>query len=442
MNFDVVIIGTGVAASSAVYKFAEAGLSVAIVDERPFGGTCALRGCDPKKILIGGAELVDWAERMKDKGIEGEVEINWRKLMAFKRKWTENFPEKMEESLRRAGIKTIHAKARFLDGRRIKVGEEILKAEKFLIATGAKPRKLNIPGEEHVIKSDEFLELDELPKRILFIGGGYISFEFAHLSARAGADVKILHRSARPLKNFEPYIVEFLLRATEEAGIDVITNAPVEEVVKKGDGFIVKTPRGNFEADLVVHGAGRVPNVDGLGLENAGVQYHERKGIFVNEYMQTSNPRIYAAGDCTVGGLPLTPVAAVEGSIAASNMIKGNHLKVNHEAIPTVVFTIPPMASVGLKEEEAERKGIKFTVREGDTSKWYNSLRINQKYSAYKIIIENGSGRILGAHILGHNAEEVINIFALAMKFGIKAGELKHSYYTYPSYSYDILYML
>lgn len=206
-KFDVVVIGTGVAGSSAVYKFAQAGLKVAIVDERPFGGTCALRGCDPKKILIGGAELVDWAKRMKEKGIEGEIRINWKKLMAFKREWTEGFPERMERSLKKAGIETIHGRAHFIDKDKIEVDGEVISAHKFLVATGAKPRRLNIPGEEHVITSDEFLELDDLPDKIVFIGGGYISFEFAHLAARAGSEVTILHRSGRPLKNFEPYFL-------------------------------------------------------------------------------------------------------------------------------------------------------------------------------------------------------------------------------------------
>ncbi|WP_048149404.1 dihydrolipoyl dehydrogenase family protein [Palaeococcus ferrophilus] len=440
-KFDAVVIGTGVAGSSAVYKLAKSGLSVAIVDERPFGGTCALRGCDPKKILIGGAELVDWAKRMRGKGLEGDLRINWKELMAFKREWTEGFPERMERSLRNAGVETFHGKARFVSESAIEVNGETIGAEKFLIATGAKPRPLNIPGEEHVTTSDGFLDLDELPERIVFIGGGYISFEFAHLAARAGSEVTILHRSERPLKNFEPYVVSFLLRATEDAGIKVITNAPVEAVEKKNGSFLVKTPKGDFEADLVVHGAGRVPNVDDLGLKNAGVE-HNRRGIIVNEYMQTSNPRIYAAGDCAVGGLPLTPVAAVEGSIAASNMLKGNHVKVNHDAIPTVVFTIPPLASVGLREEDAVKRGLEFSVREGDTSGWYTSLRINQRYSAYKVLVEKGSGKILGAHFLGHNSEEVINVFALAIKLGLRASDLKHSYYAYPTHTYDILYML
>ncbi|WP_287198214.1 NAD(P)/FAD-dependent oxidoreductase [Thermococcus sp.] len=439
-EFDILVIGSGVAGSSAVYKLAQAGLKVAIVDERPFGGTCALRGCDPKKILIGGVELVDWVRRMNEKGIEGKIEINWRKLMAFKREWTDGFPERMERSLKKAGVETIHGRARFVNEDRVEVNGETISAGKFLIATGAKPRKLNIPGEEHLITSDEFLELDELPERMIFIGGGYISFEFAHLAARAGSEVTILHRSKRPLKNFEPYIVDIILRATEEEGINVITEAPVKEVEKKGSTFIVRTSKGTLGADLVVHGAGRVPNINALALEKAGVKYG-RRGIKVNEYMQTTNPKIYAAGDCAEGGLPLTPMASVEGSIAASNMINGNHVKINYKSIPTVVFTIPPMASVGLTEEKALEQGLKIGVKKGETSRWYSSLRINQKYGAYKIILDEDTGKILGAHLLGHNAEEVINIFALAVKMGLSASEVKHTYYTYPSHTYDVLYM-
>lgn len=172
----------------------------------------------------------------------------------------------------------------------------------------------------------------------------------------------ILHRSEGPLKNFELYIVDSLIKTTEERGIKVVTNAPVKEVEKRAESFVVKTPQGNFEVNLVVHGAGRIPNVDDLGLEVAGVEYDE-KGIKVNEYIQTTNENIYAAGDCAKGGLPLTPIAAVEGSMAASNIIKGNHVKIDYTAIPTVVFTIPPMVSVGLKEEEARKKGLKFIIK-------------------------------------------------------------------------------
>ncbi|WP_048165899.1 dihydrolipoyl dehydrogenase family protein [Palaeococcus pacificus] len=442
--FDLVVIGSGVAGTLAAHKAKQAGLNVAVVDERPFGGTCALRGCDPKKILVGAAELVDWARRMKGNGIDGEIKIDWKELMKFKRKFTEEMSKRIEQGFEKAGIETFHAHARFLDERTLEVDGEKLEARFFLIATGARPRTLNILGEEYVITSDQFLELDNLPEEIIFVGGGYISFELAHIASRAGAKVKILHRSERPLKNFEPYLVEKLLEATREKGIEVILNTPVVGVEKKGNRFIVNTAQNEaqFEADLVVHGAGRVPNIDGLGLENANIE-HDSRGIIVNEYMQSiSNPRVYAAGDVAKGGLPLTPVAAVEASIATSNIIKGNNRKINYKGIPTAVFTIPPMASVGLREEDAKRDSLNFTVKQGDTSRWYTSKRINLKHSAFKILIEKETGKILGAHLLGHNADEVINIFALAIQLGLTAQDLKHRYYSYPTSSYDILYML
>jgi glutathione reductase (NADPH) len=205
--FDLVVIGTGVAASTVAWKCHSAGWKIAVIDSRPFGGTCALRGCDPKKVLVGAAEVIDWNHRMGDKGINNtkDVHIKWPELMRFKQSFTEPVPKAREDQFSNAGIDAFHGHARFTDATTIKVTEEggndhVLNAKRILVATGAKPAKLNIPGEEHVTISDQFLELDYLPERIVFIGGGYISFEFAHIAARAGAKkITILHRSNKPL---------------------------------------------------------------------------------------------------------------------------------------------------------------------------------------------------------------------------------------------------
>ncbi|MCA1574134.1 MAG: NAD(P)/FAD-dependent oxidoreductase, partial [Acidobacteria bacterium] len=288
---------------------------------------------------------------------------------------------------------------------------------------------------------------EQLPQRIIFVGGGYISFEFAHVAARAGAEVTILHRGIRPLEGFDAELVEQLVQATRELGVDVRVNTSIKGIEKDGDYFAVKASDRNgeqtFEADVVVHGAGRVPDIDNMDLETASIK-RERKGISVNEYLQSvSNPTVYAAGDAaTSSGLPLTPVASMEGHVVASNMLTGNHRKPNYAGVPTVVFTIPPLASVGLREEAARKQGLKFKVNHEDTAGWYSSRRVALKHSGFKVVVEEGSGRILGAHLLGLHADEVINILALAIRSGLKAEDLKTMIYAYPTSASDLSYMV
>ena len=399
-------------------------------------------------MLVGAAEVIDWNNRMKGDGITSRgIEIDWPALMRFKRTFTEPVPKGTEQGFAKAGVSTFHGRARFIDQTTIEVGDDTLNARHMLIAAGAQPAKLAIPGEGHLTTSDQFLELERLPQRIIFVGGGYISFEFAHVATRAGAQVRILHRGARPLVGFDPDLVDQLLQATQDIGVDVQLSTAVEAIEKDSDHLIVHASRGNtkqtFEADLVVHGAGRVPEIEDLDLEKSGVEY-TKKGVSVNEYLQSiSNPAVYAAGDAAAsGGPPLTPVASMEGRVVAANLLEGNHDKPDHTAVPTVVFTVPPLASVGLHETTARAQGWKFKTNHSDTSGWYSSRRVNMKYSGFKVLVDEGSDRILGAHLLGLHSEEVINLFAMAIQFGLRADDLKKVRYTYPSSSDDISYMV
>ena len=335
-KLDLVAIGTGSAAATVASRCRSAGWDVAVVDSRPFGGTCALRGCDPKKVLVGAAEVIDWNRRMVGKGINGkDMKIDWPALMRFKKTFVAPVPKHREESFTKAGITTFHGRARFADRTTVRLGEQTLEAKHVVIASGACPAKLGIPGEEHLTTSDQFLEFKRLPKQILFVGGGYISFEFAHVAARAGAEAQILHRSHRPLAGFNPDLVKQLVKATEAIGVEVHLESPVEAIEKSAKKLIVHTSRKSgkksFQADLVVHGAGRVPEIDDLDLEKAGIA-HTKKGVTVNDYLQSvSNPAVYAAGDAAAsGGLPLTPVASMEGRVVAANLLNGNHQKPNY----------------------------------------------------------------------------------------------------------------
>ncbi|MBI3697697.1 MAG: NAD(P)/FAD-dependent oxidoreductase [Acidobacteria bacterium] len=448
-TFDLVAIGTGSGASTVASRCRSAGWQVAIVDSRPFGGTCALRGCDPKKVLVGAAEALDWNRRMQGKGVRADQSrIEWSELMRFKRSFTEPVPKYREDGFSKAGIAIFHGRARFVGPAAVQVGEDILEGRKVVVATGAKPVDLNVPGTEHVTTSDQFLELDQLPGRIVFIGGGYISFEFANVAARAGAQATILHRGPRPLERFDPDLVDRLVARTRQIGVDVQLQTEVKEVAKRSAGLTVRASTlgqdREFEADLVIHGAGRVPEIDDMDLAKANVQWDPQRGVKVNEYLQSvSNPAVYAAGDAAAsGGAPLTPVAGYEGQIVAANLLEGNQRKPNYEGVASVVFTIPPLASVGLHEQEARERGLRFRTNHQDTSLWYSSRRVGEGCSAYKVLVEESSGDILGAHLLGPGAEETINLFALAIRQGVTAADLKGMLFAYPTHASDVQYML
>src|SRR5713101_4473344 len=238
-KFDLIVIGTGSAASTVAHECRSAGWQVAIVDSRPFGGTCALRGCDPKKVLVGAAEVVDWARRMKGKGIQAEkLQIDWQELMRFKRSFTEPVPKHREEGFAKAGIATFHGRARFVGPSTVQVGEEVLEGRYVVIATGQKPADLKIPGAEHLTTSEQFLELEKLPKRVLFIGGGYIAFEFAHVAVRTGGQVTIVHRGSRPLPLFDPDLVDQTVKSSRELGVDIQLGTEVVGVEKSSGQLI------------------------------------------------------------------------------------------------------------------------------------------------------------------------------------------------------------
>jgi len=447
-NFDVVVIGTGSAGSAAAFRCRAEGWQVAIVDSRPFGGTCALRGCDPKKVLVGAAEVTDWARRMCGKGIQAQqLHIDWQELMRFKRSFTEPVTKQREAAFARAGIAALHGRARFVGPSTIEVDNDVLEGRFVLIATGQKPADLKIPGAEHLTNSEQFLELDQLPSRILFIGGGYIAFEFAHVALRAGSQVTLVQRGARPLPQFDPDLVDQLVKHTRELGADIQLGSEAIGIEGTAGALTVHTSssseQGTFQADLVVHAAGREPEIDDLNLDAAGVEWVKR-GVKVNRFLQSvSNPAVYAAGDAVAsGGPPLTPVAAYDGVMVAANLLKGNHLEPNYVGVPTVVFTIPSLASVGLSESKATEQGLKFHVKKQMTADWYQSRRVGEKYSGYKVLIEKESDHILGAHLLGSGAEEAINLFAMAMRSGMRASDLKHQLFAYPTHGSDLPYML
>lgn len=344
-SYDLVVIGTGTAAQVGAGRARKAGRSVAVIDRLPFGGTCALRGCDPKKMLVSGAEAIDLAGRMHGRGVTGALRINWTDLIDFKRTFTDPVSAKREQGFAAQGITAYHGTARFTGRDTLDVDGRTLKAAHVLIASGASPAPITVSGAEHLITSDAFMELERRPARIVMVGGGYIAAEFSHIAARAGAKVTVLQRGERMLPHFDPDVVEWLMEKFEEIGVDVHTRSEVNAVERSGDAYRVhtQTPEGQsvLEADLVVHAAGRVPDIADLDLTAAGVAVeHER--LLLNEYLQSvSNPLVYAAGDAAGRGPPLTPVSSHDARVAAANILEGNHRRPDYRGVPSVASPYP-----------------------------------------------------------------------------------------------------
>lgn len=442
--YDLIVIGTGTAAMVASHRTASAGWKVAVIDYRPFGGTCALRGCDPKKMLITGAQVMDDIRRMSGRGIVAEeARIAWRDLMEFKRTFTGPVPSKQQKSYEARGTDTYHGVARFVSPNTLEVEGNRLEAKHILIATGARPVPLGFRGEEHLFTNEEFLEMDELPNRIVLVGGGYIAAEFSHIAARAGAKVTVLQRGERMLMQFDADLVGWLMESFHRVGIDVRTRHVVEAVEKKGSNFIVRATTENgeqtFEADLVVHAAGRITDLEHLNLQAAGIDRDEHGHLKLNEFLQSvSNPAVYAAGDAAAKGPPLTPVSSHDAKVVVGNLLEGNRHRPDYRGVPSVAFTIPPIAAVGMSEQQARESGRKFRVKSEKTSNWYTARRVAESVYGHKVLIEEGTEHILGAHLVGPHVDEVINIFGLAIRHGLTVDELKTTMFAYPTGASDI----
>lgn len=447
-TYDLIVLGTGSAASGVASRCRAAGWHVAVCDPRPFGGTCPLRGCDPKKILIAGAEAIDWIERLHGKDVFSEVPaIDWSALMRYKRAFTDPFPAAREKSYAEKGIDAFHGAARFAGPNRITVDEHHVEARRIVIATGAKPAPIPIVGSEHLADNEAFLSLETLPKRIVLVGAGYIGLEFATIAATAGAEVTVLEMGEAALRGFEPELATRVVERMARAGVRIRFGHQVTRIEPVAGGYQIAAiaPAGTeavFEADLAVHGSGRVPALAGLNLGLGDVTCQDGR-LLLNEYLQsTSNPAVYAAGDAAAPPLPLTPVAALHARAVAANLLEGNHAVPDYTGIPTAVFTTPPLARVGMLEAEVQEAGKRYRVANGEGSGWYTATRINEPCYAWKVIVEEATGKLLGAHLTGPDAAETINLFAFAMQNDLPAEALRRLTTTYPSASSDLEYML
>jgi glutathione reductase (NADPH) len=446
-SFDVVILGGGNAGMGVSVATREAGLTVAMIEPDLLGGTCPNRGCMPKKVLVAAAHALDEIERAKAHHITiGKPSLDWAALIDREKAMIAGIPVSLGQLMERRGVEVIRDHGRFAGPNAVAVGGETLEARHIVVATGSTPRKLPFPGSELMIISDDVLSERRLPASVVFVGGGVIALEFSHVYARAGAQVTILEMLPRLLDNFDADAVAQLRGETERIGVAIHTGVEVQRIDQSGDRLRVVYGEGGsehtVEAERVVNGAGRVAHVDGLDLA-AGNVTAERGRIAHDAYLRsTSNPSVYVCGDAVAGHAQLSPIATYEGRIVGRNIVDGPKHAPDYTGVPSCVFTVPALAGVGLTQAGAEEKGIEFRASVNDMHEWLSGRTYAETTAWAKVLIEEKTDRIVGAHILGHAGEELIHIFALAMKHNIAAGAVRDLIYGFPTFSADIKSMM
>ncbi|MDX2447746.1 MAG: NAD(P)/FAD-dependent oxidoreductase [Desulfobacterales bacterium] len=450
-KYDVVVIGTGTAGQTAAYDLNSKGLNVAVIEksDQP-GGTCALAGCQAKKWFYEGAEIIAKSHHLTGKGIVSGPHFSWADFLREKNEFTNTVPRNTLGGFEKAGIELISGTAHFLDEQTLGIGARIISARSFIVASGARSMSLPIKGIEHVITSDQFLDLSSIPDRFVFIGGGFISFEFAHFVARLGdshsRQTTILEATSRPLGPFDSEMVSLLVNASQAEGIAVHNGVQITAIERNAGGISLMTKDGaSFSTDIVVNGAGRAADIDDLDLDRAGIDY-TRRGIVVNDSMQTSQPHIYAIGDCAAT-IQLARVADYEAMVAANTILgelnNGTRLEMDYSAVPAILFTYPQYAMVGYTEDALKLEAIPYIKSFGQNLTWPTYRRVGMSNAAFKILA-GPNGEFLGAHILSDNASGIINTIRLAMLNRIPAKTLyRQSIMSpYPSRESDLLYML
>jgi glutathione reductase (NADPH) len=441
-RYDVIILGGGNAGFGVSQVAHEAGKKIAFVEARDFGGTCPNRGCTPKKVLVAAAHALHEIQIAGAHGITvGRPKLDWAKLIRREKDMISGIPQSMESLAGKRGD-VFKGSAKFVGTNAVEVNGARLEGENIVIATGSKPRPLPIPGAEHLITSDEVLSQESQPGEIVFIGGGVIAMEFSHVYARAGTKVTILEVLPRLLPRVEADAVAAVQAESERIGIAVTTGADVKEIVKSnGKLRVVYQHDGRertVEADTVVNGAGRIANVVGLDLEAGNVR-HDRIAVEIDDYLRsTSNPAVWVCGDALVTSAQLSPLATYEGRIVGRNIVDGPTVKPDYSVIPSCVYTVPALSTVGLTEEEASDKGLEVRVSVNDMRDWFSGISYAESVAWAKVLVDPGEDRIVGAHIVGHQGEDLIHLFALAMRHGIAASALKDGVFAFPTFSADV----
>ena len=441
-RYDIVILGGGNAGFGVSAVAHEAGKKIAFVEARDFGGTCPNRGCTPKKVLVAAAHALHEIEIAAAHGIEvGEPKLDWTKMIRREKDLIGFIPEAMENLARKRGD-VFKGSARFVARNAVEVDGTILEGENIVIATGSKPRPLPIPGAEHLITSDEVLAEESQPGEVVFIGGGVIAMEFSHVYARAGTKVTILEVMPRLLPRVEADAVAAIQTESERIGIGVKTGVEVREIKKINGKFSVvydhDGDRHTLDADRVVNGAGRIANVDSLDLE-AGEVKHDDISVEVDAYLRsTSNPSVWVCGDSLVTSAQLSPVATYEGRIVGQNIVDGLSIEPDYSVIPSCVYTVPALSTVGLTEADARAQGLNVRASVNDMTGWFSGKTYAESVAWAKVLVDEDADRIVGAHMVGHQGEELIHLFALTMSQGIPASRLRENLFAFPTFSSDV----
>lgn len=426
MNYDLVIIGAGWAGFNAAIKAKQAGFKTALIENDQVGGTCLNRGCIPTKTLIQSAKVFSLIKKSKEFSIEtSEPKINFSELLARKDKIVQELRQSMEFTLK--GVDIFKGQAEFLTPNQIIAGQERLNAKSVIIATGSKPRCVQSLkfGQGKIVSSDELLALKEIPKSLLVAGGGVIGCEFASLFYRLGSQVCVIEKKEQLLPGEDKEVSKKLESLFKRKGIKVVTNAEVSD-----------SDISNYEIVLVA--VGRAPRIENLGLEKMGIET-EFGAIKTDEYLRTNIAHIFAAGDCT-GQIMLAHFAAYQGRIAAENIISGDNLReCGNSVVPNCIFTDPEVSSVGMNEEKAGLKGIKFKINKFDFLGSGMARIIDEKDGFIKVLSDEKDGRVLGASIIGPYATEMINIFSLAITNSLHISQIQQTIFTHPSLSESIV---
>jgi glutathione reductase (NADPH) len=441
-QFDIIIIGGGNAGFGVAKLAHAAGKTIAFIEEAEFGGTCPNRGCTPKKVLVGAAHALDAIDRASVHGITvGPATLDWPALIARKTQMISYIPAAMKGLAAKRGT-VFQGRGRFTGPNAVQVGDAHLTARDIVIATGSKTRPLAMPGADLMITSDEVLSNTEMPRDVVFIGGGVIAMEFAHVYARAGASVTILELAPTLLGRMDRDAVAVLTAETERLGVTIKTGIKVNSV-QRVDGRLQVSYDHDGHAqtvltDSVVNGAGRIANVDGLDLDAAGVQ-HDGIRIAVDAHLRSvSNPAVWVAGDAMAHTAQLSPIATYEGQIVGHNIVHGPSKVPDYRVLPSAVYTVPALAAVGLTEAEAQAKGIDLAVTVNDMTSWFSGKSYNERVAWAKVLVDKASDQIVGAHMVGHHGEELVALFAMAMAHNITATALRNSPTAYPTFASDL----
>lgn len=439
-KFDTIIIGAGPGGNAAAYALAKQ-QHVLVIENNLWGGTCPNRGCDPKKMLYSAVEAQDQAQHLQQFGLKGVPEIDWPELMAFKRAYTDQIPSGTLAGLQAANITTVHGQPRFVAADQIQVDQTRYQADHFIIATGQAPVVPEINGREYLQTSTDFLALPTLPRRIAFIGAGYVALELANIAASAGAEVHILQHNQRILRDFPEDYTQLLSAAMTAKGITFHWDTELTTVTKHDDRYSLATNTTlQLNVDAVFAASGRRPQLASLDLAAAGIAA-TAKGLTVDDHLRTTNPHVYAVGDVIAKKQPkLTPVASFEGRYVAHTILAATATAIEYPFTPQVVYASPQIAQVGVKLADAKKQPERYQILEQDVTQWYTFNRIKEPTAKVTTIFERTDQRLVGAVVYASIAEEVINYLTLLMTQQVTKAQLGQQILAYPSPGSDLGY--